>query len=125
MGDLDNTPLVIVNNGTPPVDMTILTGQILALGSVLGIVTAGGKLKLTDSASVDGSENPKYVLLKAVDTSGGDLTGQRNKLLAAGIVNADKLVFGGTDTLADHHVALKETGIIAVDTESSEAYDNS
>lgn len=122
--EIDNTPLVIKNDGQPPVSYTILTGQDLAAGSVLGIITTGGKLKLVDSASADGSQVPRFVLADAVDSTGGDVTGVRNQLVSAGLVNSDKLVFGGTDTISTHFVALKETGIIAVNPDNLEAFDN-
>lgn len=118
----DASPLVIQNLGNSPVDMTILTGQTLLAGSVLGVVTESGKLQLVDSTAEDGSEDPKYILLEDVDASDADVTGKRP--MAAGSVVADKLIFGGTDTISTHHIALKETGVIAVDAESSEAYDN-
>lgn len=120
----ENVSLVLENRGYPPVEMTIVTGQgTLAKGSVLGVITSGGKLKLTDDAQSDGSETPKYVLLKEVDTSSGDVTAQR-ELLAAGIVNANELVFGGDDGIADHHTALKAAGIVAVDADHLGGYDN-
>lgn len=119
----ENVSLVLENRGYPPVSMTILTGQDLKKGSVLGVITSGGKLKLTDSTSTDGSEDPEYVLLKDLDTTSGDATAQR-ELLAAGIVNANQLVFGGTDDVGDHHTALKAAGIVAVDADHLGGYDN-
>ena len=121
---VDNTPLVIKNEGQPPFSYTVLTGAVVAAGSVMGIITASGKLLLSDDAAVDGSENAQFVLTEAVDASGGDVTGVRNKLLAAGIVNSDKLVFGGGDVIADRYIELKGIGILAVNPDLSEALDN-
>lgn len=126
----DNTPLVI-GPAYKATGKTILTGQgTLAPGSVLGIVTSGGKLKLCGIANGDGSQIPRYVLLKETDTSAGDVTSQ--DVLKAGTVNGNKLVFASTDTLASkvsgsglsHDDELKANGIIAVTGEDLEAYDN-
>lgn len=120
----ENVSLVLENRGYPPVEMTIITGQgTLSKGSVLGVITASGKLKLVDDDNSDGSEDPKYVLLKEVDTSSSDVTAQR-EILAAGIVNANQLVFGGDDEIGDHHTALKNNGIVAVDADHLGGYDN-
>lgn len=121
---VDNTPLVLKSEGQPPVSYTILTGQDLAAGSVLGIITSGGKLLLSDSAAVDGSETAQFVLTRAIDSSGGDVTGVRNALLGSGVVNSDKLVFGGSDVITDRYVELKQNGIVALNPDSLEAFDN-
>lgn len=122
MADLDNRPLVI-GPAYNAKGKTVLTGQTLAAGSVMGVVTASGKLKLCDNASADGSEVAKFVLTKAVDASGGDVTGV--DVLKAGVVNGGRLVFGGDDTLADHDEELRDVGIITVTGESLENLDNS
>lgn len=119
----DNTPLVIQNYGHPPANMTIQSGQgDLAVGSVLAIDTDDSKLALVNDA--DGTiDEPEFVLLKEVDTT-SDVTAYPSMLLMAGIVNADKLVFGGDDDIGDHFVALKGAGIVAINPDSLEAYDN-
>ncbi len=123
IGLRDIRPIVI--SGLPSaVAKTILTGQVLAAGSVLGVITSGGKLKLVVDANSDGSQVPKYVLTEAVDTTGGDLTGQKKKLLASGTVRGSALVFGSTDTLATHFDELKANGIVALDDATLEAFDN-
>lgn len=119
---IDRRPLVI-GAAFYAYSKTVVTGQgTLAAGSVLGVITSGGKLQLTDDTSSNGSENPVYVLTKSVDTSGGDVTGV--SVLKAGYVNAEKLVFGGDDVFSDHDVALKGTGIIGIEGEDIDAYDN-
>lgn len=103
---------------------TILTNQVLAAGSVLGVQSSGGKLRLTATGNGDGSQVPKYVLLVAVDTTGADLTGQKKKLLASGTVRGSALKFGDSETLATHFDALKANGIIALDDATLEGFDN-
>lgn len=126
----DNTPLVI-GAAFKAAGKTILTGQgTLAVGSVLGVVTASQKLKLCGIANGDGSEVARFILLKETDTSAGDVTSQ--DVLKAGHVNGNKLAFGSTDTIASvvaasglsHDENLKANGIIAVLGSDLELYDN-
>jgi hypothetical protein len=49
--------------------VTILTGQNLKRGAVLGVVTASGKYVLSASAAGDGSQTPKAILAADVDTT--------------------------------------------------------
>lgn len=49
--------------------VTILTGQNLKRGAVLGVVTASGKYVLSASAASDGSQAPIAVLAADVDTT--------------------------------------------------------
>jgi len=120
MANLDNRPLVI-GQAYNAKDKTILTGQTLVAGSVMGVVTASGKLLLCDKGAVDGSEVAKFVLTKAVDSSGGDVVAD---VLKAGVVNGELLVFGGASVLADHDEELRDVGIITVTGENLENYDN-
>jgi hypothetical protein len=132
-------PEITLNDGTPlsigpaykAAGKTILTGQgTLAVGSVLGVITASQKLKLCAIANGDGSEVARFILMKETDTSSGDVTDQ--DVLKAGVVNGNKLTFGGTDTIASvvaasglsHDENLKANGIIAVMGSDLEAYDN-
>ncbi len=122
MEKYDYTDVLIQNLGNSPVDMTIAAGQgILKRGSVLGVITSDKQLKLVDSGSSDGSENPELILLEDVNTESA-VPGKRPMM--SGKVFGEKLIFGGGDTLSTHFLALKKTGIIAVDADNSEAYDN-
>jgi hypothetical protein len=109
--DLDGRPLVLradLYDNTK----TIVAGQgVLAAGSVLGIITTGGKLQLTDKALSTGCEVARYVLTKDVDTT-ADVVGA--PVLKMGKVNAAKLIFGGTSAIADHITQLADNGIAAV-----------
>lgn len=124
MANLDNTPFVLQNIGGPPENLSVASGQSLSAGSVLGVISASGMLQLVDSSNSDGSESPEYVLLKDVDASAADVEVDKNAFLAVGKVYADKLIFGGSDTLSDHHLALKKSGIIAITADDLESYDN-
>lgn len=125
----DARPLVI-GGGYNAYGKTILTGQDLKAGSVLGVITVGEKLKLCGVGNADGSEVGRFILTKDVDASLGDVIDQA--VLKAGVVNGNLLIFAGVETLADHVAAtglshddnLKANGIIAVEGSDLELYDN-
>jgi len=89
-------------------EVTIATGQNLAAGSVLGILTSGGHYKLSDVGVSDGAQTARAVLLHALDTSGGAASGE---VLLHGEVDESLLVFGTGDTIADHRHNLEAVGI--------------
>lgn len=76
-----------------------ITGGNFVAGTVLGKITASGKLTKIDSTKTDGSQKIYGVLLEDCDASTEDkiasvgLTGEYNK---------QAMVFGGTDTAATH-----------------------
>ena len=52
---------------------TILTGADLAKGTILGRVTASGKMKTYAAASEDGSQNPVAVLMEDAAAASADV----------------------------------------------------
>jgi len=92
--------------------VTILAGQgVLVRGSVLGIITAGGKGKLVAKASIDGSQVAKFVLADTVDTT-ADVVAQ---CYEAGEFNRKALTFAAANTAADHEDSLRNYGIFLND----------
>lgn len=87
---------------------TLLSGQNLTKGAVLGRISASGKLKLADGASVDGSQTPFAILLEDCDATAGD---KGCPILLSGVVNEDELVFGGTLTASGVKSTLRDAGI--------------
>lgn len=55
--------------------ITVVSGQNLAAGTIVGKITASGKYKAYDDDNVDGSEAAAGILYAAVDASGGDAPG--------------------------------------------------
>ena len=53
-------------------NVTLLSGQNLASGAVLGKITVGGKYKEFDPAASDGSETAAAILFGEIDASAGD-----------------------------------------------------
>ncbi len=105
------TPDNLIAGDFPLVDgeVTIVSGQTLARGTLIGKITATGKYKICDSASDDGSENPKGILAAAVDAASADVAHAPYYL--AGTFNEDAVVFGGSDTAETHRDALRDLSI--------------
>lgn len=99
----------------PRVDetVTIITGQNLAAGSVLGKITASGKYTLSLSASSDGSQTPVVILSEAVNATAAD---KKAAVYLTGEFDPTKLTFGTghsaatattVDALKDRSIYLK------------------
>lgn len=54
--------------------VTLISGQNLKVGTVLGLITASGKYTLHDVAAVDGSQTAAAVLLVDTDATSADAT---------------------------------------------------
>lgn len=88
---------------------TIVSGAgKLARGTVLGLVSASGKLNIVDSTKSDGTQTPYAVLAEDVDATSAD---KPCGVYLTGEFNIDKLVFGGTDTATTHKVNARKIGI--------------
>jgi len=88
--------------------VTLISGQTLTRGAVLGKITASGKYTLSLAAATDGSEVPSVILADDVDASGGDkLAG----VYLAGEFNAGAMTFGTGHTAASTKDALRDAGI--------------
>jgi hypothetical protein len=93
---------------------TIASGQgVLARGTVLGKVTAGGKLAIVDSTKSTGEQVVYAVLAEAVDATSADVDAP---LYLTGTYNSRALVFGGTDTAATHTAGARALSIFIKDT---------
>lgn len=88
--------------------VTIVSGQNLAKGAVLGQITSGGKYKLALAASNDGSEDPVAILAEACDASGGDKSAYVYYTCG---VRERALVFGTGITAAAFRRKLAQKGI--------------
>jgi hypothetical protein len=91
--------------------ITLLSGQNLARGAVLGQITSGGKYVLSLSASSDGSQTPDLILAEATDASGGD------KVTVAyerGDFNVNALTLGASHTVASIREGLRDKGITLI-----------
>ena len=99
-------------------NVTVLSGQDLVAGAVLGKITASGKYVAYDNAGTDdGRRTAAGILFGAVDASGGDVVGQA-LLRGPAIVNRRDLTWAAgvdaTEQAAAIAQLLASTGIKAV-----------
>lgn len=91
--------------------VTILSGQNVVRGAVLGKVTASGKYVLSLTASADGSQTPDLILAEDCDASGGD---KQAMAYARGDFNSNALTLGASHTVASITEGLRAKGITLV-----------
>lgn len=78
--------------------ITVVSGETVVRGHVLGKVTASGKYLISLNAAVDGSEVARCVASQAIDASGGDKLGG---VYLQGEFDAAEVTFGAGQTLAN------------------------
>ena len=88
--------------------VTVLSGQVLPRGAVLGIVTASGKAILSLAAANDGSQTPDLILAEDVDATGADATALAYE---RGDFNALAITLGTGHTVASIREGLRAKGI--------------
>ena len=124
----DNRPLVLGNQVFETRVLTAAQGA-LGAGTVLGVVTATGAMRVTAIANGDGSQVARMVLCHDVPNAVGT---QNIPVLIGGTVNGDLLVFGAGEDMFDvvaatkliHRDSLRANGIMAVHGDELLAWDN-
>lgn len=91
--------------------VTLISGQNLERGAVLGKITASGKYTLSLSASSDGSQTPDLILAEDCDASAGDASALA---YARGDFNVNALTLGTGHTAASIREGLRAKGITFV-----------
>lgn len=91
-----------------PVKGTLVSGQNLKRGALVGKITTGGKYTLSLSASSDGSQAPAGVLVHDTDATAGDVEAL---VYLRGDFNQAAVIFGTGHTPASVAVALRDLGI--------------
>lgn len=94
-------------------NVTLLSGENLEAGTVVGIVTASGKYAQVDVNASDGTESAKGVLLRATDATDGDV--ETAVLVRDAEVNKEDLIYpdgATTQQKADFDAGLLEVGIV-------------
>lgn len=84
--------------------VTVLSGESVPRGRVMGKVTASGKYRSCNDALSDGAEVAEAVMAEAVDASSGDAPGI---VYLTGDFNERQLTFGGDDTVSDHYSEMR------------------
>lgn len=107
------TPDRLIAGHLPPhaVKITLIAGQNLPRGAVLGKITASGKYNLSLAAAGDGSQTPDAVLAQDTDASGGDV---QTIAYVRGDFDENELVLGTGHTLASIREGLRDKGITLV-----------
>lgn len=85
------------------IGVTILTGQNLTRGALLGKITASGKYVLSLSAAADGSQTPVAILGEDTNATAADVN---SFAYVAGDFNSREMTFGTAHTLASVRDAL-------------------
>lgn len=119
MGDNPQTPGVTAETYIPDQliagvanlvtdSVTVLSGQVLQRGAVLGKITASGKYILSLSAAVDGSQSPSAIAVDYIDATAGDVIAG---VYLAGEFNGAALTLGTGITLAAATAAFRPLSI--------------
>ena len=88
--------------------VTIVTGQNLVRGAVIGKITSGGKYQLSLSAAADGSQVPDLILGEDCDATSAD---KPALAYSRGDFNANALTLGTAHTVASITEGLRAKGI--------------
>lgn len=91
------------------IPLTLISGQNLARGAVVGVITASGKLTLSLSAAADGSQTPYGILADDCNATAGDLA--NCPVHVAGEFNEAALILGASHTIASIRAGLRDRGI--------------
>lgn len=87
---------------------TLISGQNVVRGTVLGQITSGGKLNKSLSAAGDGSGTPFGIAVQDVDASSGD---KEIDVYTRGSFNEHALILGASHTVASIREGLRDKGI--------------
>ena len=96
--------------------VTLISGQNVVRGAVLGKITASGKYNLSLSAAADGSQTPYAIAAQDCNASGGDV---ECLVYERGDFNANALTLGAAHTVASITPGLRAKGITLVSAQSA------
>lgn len=77
-------------------NVTVVSGQNLVAGAVVGKITSGGKYAVYANGASDGTQAAAGVLLQGADASGGDVKGAI--IIRDAEVDGDLLNWGNNDS---------------------------
>ncbi|MCU8822780.1 head decoration protein [Klebsiella quasipneumoniae] len=93
-------------------DTGIITGGTYKRGTVLGMVSASGKYKLSVKTATDGSETPVAILVDNVDAATAD---QNGGLYLMGEFNQNHIIFDNSWAIPALKTALRPLAIFLKD----------
>lgn len=85
--------------------VTFLSGAVYPRGTVLGEITASKKVKISLTASTDGSEVPSLIAAFDVDATAGDVVGAA---YSGGAFDSTKLFIGAGHDAASVEAAFRK-----------------
>jgi hypothetical protein len=88
--------------------VTLISGQNVVRGTVLGRITTGGKYNKSLSAASDGSEVPRAIAAHDMDATAGD---KELMVYETGDFNELALVLGASHTIASIRDGLRDMSI--------------
>lgn len=91
--------------------ITVISGQNLVRGTVLGQITASQKYNKSLAAAADGSQTPDLILAEDCDASAGDKVALAYK---RGDFIAEAVILGAGHTVASIEEGLRVKGIFLV-----------
>lgn len=91
--------------------ITLIAGQNLVRGAVLGKITASGKYTLSLSAPVDGSQTPDLILAEDTDASAGDKV---TIAYSRGDFDENALTIGTAHTADSIREGLRVKGVVLI-----------
>lgn len=94
--------------------VTLLAGQNLLRGALLGKITATGKYVLSLSAAVDGSQTPAAVLVDDTNATAADVA---TPAYFRGDFQAQAVILGASHTIASVREALRAKSILLINTQ--------
>lgn len=94
--------------------VTLISGQNLTRGALLGKITASGKYNLSLSAAADGSQTPTAVLAEDCDASAADA---ECMIYERGDFNQNAMTFGTSHTADSVRDGLRSKQITLIDAE--------
>jgi Bacteriophage lambda head decoration protein D len=100
--DIVAGPLPLVHD-----NVTVLSGQNLVRGDILGRITASGKYIKSLQAAVDGSQTPIAIAATAIDASAADKIGP---VYIQGEFASQKLGYGTGHTMTTVNAAFRVNG---------------
>ena len=107
-----NTKNILADDDYTTRKVTILSGQNIVAGTVLGKITATGKYITSLSAAVDGSQTPDFLAGTDVDATSGD---KETIVYETGTFVATALTLGAGHTIATIREGLRVKGILIDD----------
>jgi hypothetical protein len=108
------TPDSLINGDTDSLStekVTLISGQNVVRGAVLGKITASGKYNLSLSAAADGSQVPDTICVQDCDATSADA---ECLVYRTGRFNANALTLGTAHTIASIKDGLRAKGILLI-----------